>query len=240
VRGGTALRTVSAFGVEKQLPVADGRAVLDVPELPVYVELAPGQTIDVAPTAWGENLARRLGVKASTSGLPQHPIDKTINNDIGKLTNGDLENWYWNQKKDDQPWMSNVDKFPAWVELAWPEPLTLGRVVIYAAPPWQWQGSLLDYELQYEKDGRWVTIERVVEPPKTFKIFTPPLRTSVDSFYSDRWIFQHAFAPVTTAKIRLMVREVTWGGGATEDVGKAGGQTGPHQIMLREVEAYGR
>jgi hypothetical protein len=240
VNGGQTLRVVSAFGVEKQVPVVNGRAVIDVPELPVYVELAKGQTIDVVPTAWGENLARQKGVTASSSGEPQHAVDKTINNDIGKVTNGELENWYWTQKKDAQPWMSNVKEFPAWVELRWPQQAAIGRVVVYAAPPWQWQGSLLDYELQYEKDGQWATIQRVQEPARTFKVFSPATRTSVDSFYSERWIFQHSFAPVKTARIRLLVHDVTWGGGATEDVTKAGGQTGPHQIMLREVEVFGK
>lgn len=240
VRGGDSLRMVSAFGVEKQVPVAKGTAVLDVPELPVYVELAKGQSIEVMPTVWGENLARRPGVTASSSGPTEHPVDKTIPNDIGKIINGELENWYWSQKKDAQPWMGNTEKFPAWVELRWPESTTIGRVLVYAAPPWQWQGSLLDYELQYDAGGRWATIERVKEPTQTFKIFTPTTRTSVDSFYSDRWIFQHSFAPVSTAKVRLLVHDVTWGGGATEDVGKAGGQTGPHQIMLREIEVYSK
>ena len=69
---------------------------------------------------------------------------------------------------------------------------------------------------------------------------SPPTRTSVDSFYSDRWVFTHEFQPVKTDALRLLVHEVTWGGGATEAVAKAGGQTGPHQIMLREVEIYDR
>ena len=78
------------------------------------------------------------------------------------------------------------------------------------------------------------------EPLQTFKVFSPATRTSVDTFFSDRWIFQHEFPPITAAKIRLLVNEVTWGGGTTEDVTKAGGQTGPHQIMLREVEIYAK
>jgi len=238
VHGGTTLNVVSAFGAQRQVPVAEGRAVIEVPELPVYVELAKGQTIEVVSTAWGANLARQPGVAASSSGAAAHPVDNSIDNDIREIINGQLDNWYWSQQKQDQPWMSNVEKFPAWVELQWPEPTKIGRVVVYAAPPWQWQGSLLDYELQVDSAGQWVTIERVQEPPKTFKVFTPATRTSVDSFYSDRWIFQHAFPAVMTSKIRLLVHEVTWGGGATEDVVKAGGQTGPHQIMLREVEVY--
>ena len=198
------------------------------------------------PQDYGPNLARVEGVKVVADGSADHPADKPdtpnekrINNDIGKVVNGVFENWYWTQKKDDQPWMSNVKEFPAAVEIRLPKATKVARVIVYAAPPWQWQGSLLDYELQYDQDGKWVTLDHVQEPPKTFKVFTATTRTSVDSFYSDRWIFPHHFKPVTTQKIRLLVHEVTWGGGATKDVGEAGGQTGMHQIMLREVEIYG-
>ena len=103
----------------------------------------------------------------------------------------------------------------------------MARVIVYAAPPWQSQGTLLDYELQYERNGQWVTIEHVKEPTRTLCVFTPPTRTTVDSFFSDRWIFQHQFPPVTTQKIRLLVHDCTWGDGATKEETEAGGQTGP-------------
>ncbi len=247
VSGGDKLRLVSAFGVESELAVKAGRAVLPVPELPVYVELAKGQTISVVPLECGPNLARAAGVTAAASGEARHPADKAgsplakrIDNDVRKIINGKFENWYWAQKKDDQPWMSNVEKFPAWVEVRLPKATAVGRVVVYAAPPWQLQGTLLKYDVQCEVDGKWVTVDRVEEPAKVFKVFTAATRTSVDSFFSDRWIFQHTFKPVTTTKVRLLVREVTWGGGATKQVADAGGQTGLHQIVLREVELYAK
>ena len=247
VKGSDKLHLVSAFGVESDLPVKDGRAALVVPELPVYVELAPDQAVSVVPQDYGPDLALAPGATASADGSPDHPADKPdtpkekrINNDIGKIINGKFENWYWAQKKDDQPWMSNVKEFPATVEIRLPKPTEVARVIVYAAPPWQWQGSLLNYELQYDDGGTWRTIDKVDEPTKTFKFWTPTTRTSVDSFYSDRWIFQHHFRPVTTDKIRILVHDVTWGGGATKDVADAGGQTGFHQIMLREVEVYGK
>ncbi len=247
VKGGDKLHVVSAFGVESDLPVKDGRAELIVPELPVYVEPAKDQEFAVVPQDYGPDLALAPGVTASADGSPDHPADKPdapkekrINNDIGKIINGQFENWYWAQKKDDQPWMSNVKEFPAAVEIRLPKPTEVARVIVYAAPPWQWQGSLLKYELQYDDGGTWRTLDTVDEPTKTFKFWTPTTRTSVDSFYSDRWIFQHHFQPVTTDKIRLLVHDVTWGGGATKDVADAGGQTGLHQIMLREVELYGK
>jgi len=241
VAGGKSLRLVSAFGRGRDLPVAAGRASLPVPELPVYVELAEGQSIEVIPADWGPNLARRAGATAAASGTGVHPVDRSIKNDIAKVINGELENWYWSQQKDDQPWMDDTKAFPAWVEVRLPEPAPVARVVVYAAPPWQWQGTLLDYELQVDRGGTWETVERVQEPPRVHKVFTPPTRTTVDQFASDRWIFQHHLpAPITTGKVRLLVHDTTFGGGATKAVADAGGQTGPHQIMLREVEIYGR
>ncbi len=247
VKGGDSLHIVSAFGVESELPVKDGRAVLTVPELPVYVEPAKDQTIAVVPQDYGPDLALAPGATAVADGAPEYPTEKPgtpkekrINNDVGKIINGQFENWYWAQKKDDQPWMSNVKEFPAAVEVRLPKPTEVARVIVYAAPPWQLQGSLLQYELQYDDGGKWVTLDKVDEPTKTYKVWTPVTRTTVDSFYSDRWIFQHHFKPVTTSKIRLLVHDVTWGGGATKDVADAGGQTGLHQIVLREIEVYGK
>jgi hypothetical protein len=247
VKGGDKIHLISAFGVESDVPVKERRVALAVPELPVYVELAKDQTITVAPQDYGPDLALAPDVKAVADGSAGYPTEKSdtpkekrINNDVGKIINGQFENWYWAQKKDDQPWMSNVKEFPAAVEIRLPKPTEVARVIVYAAPPWQLQGSLLNYELQYDDNGQWKTLDKVDEPTKTFKVWTTVTRTTVDSFYSDRWIFQHHFPKVTTSKIRLLVHDVTWGGGATKAVGEAGGQTGLHQIVLREVEVYGK
>jgi hypothetical protein len=238
------LHVVSAFGVESDLPIANNRVTLQVPELPVYVELAPDQKIAVIPQEFGENLARGEGVTLAASGAGAHPVNSKIPNDISKLNNGELEDWYYHLHKPedstDQPWMDGTPEFPAWIEMHFPSATQVARVIIYAPAPWQWQGTPVDYELQYDAGGKWVTIEHVNEPLKTFKVLTPATRTKVDSFFSDRHIFQHQFAPVTTTKIRILVHNSTFGGGATADVEWAGGQTGPHHVMLREIEVYGK
>ena len=239
VKGGTKLHAVSAFGVASEVPVQNGIAKLKVPEIPVYVELAAGQTIDVAPQEWGENLARRPGVTAASSGTGAHPVNKKIPNDISKIFNGEYENWYWAQNDAAQEWMDDSKQVPAWVEFTLPAAAPVGRVVVFCGTPWQWRGTFVDHELQVDKGGQWVTLARVKEPVRTFGVYSPPTRTTVDSFFADRWIFEHVFPPVTTQKVRLLVQEVTWGQGATHIVPEAGGQTGPHQITLREVEIYG-
>ncbi|MGB2936796.1 MAG: hypothetical protein WBD05_01150 [Phycisphaerae bacterium] len=236
VSGGNTLRVVSAFGVERDLPVTNRMATLPVPEIPVYVEMAKGQTIEVVPMDYGPNLALAKGVTAAASGTGAHPVNKDLPNDIRKVFNGKLEICYWGS---DDVWYDNTEGFPAWIEIRLPQAQQISRVIIYSGVPWSWRGTLLDYELQYDRNGKWVTIEHVKESPRTIGVFTPPVRCTVDSFFSERCMFLHHFPPVRTQKIRLLVHEATYGGGPDKTFDEALGQ-GPHQLQLREVEIYGK
>ena len=237
VTGGNSIHYVTPWGLEYDLPVTAGRVTIPVPELPVYVELAPGQTVEVVPVNWGSNLMLQQGVTGSSSGSGASPFPN-IPNSITKLFNQTFESWYFSQTDNDWPWMDNTAGFPAWVELDLPSVQTIDHVVVYSSPSWQIWGTLLDYELQYQQNGQWITLGHVQEPAKTWKTYTQASYSTVDSFFSDRCVFQHAFAPVQTQKIRLLVHDVTWGGGATRDLADAGGQTGPNNICLREIEVY--
>ena len=237
VAGGNSIHYVGPWGLEYDLPVVAGRVTIPVPELPVYVEIAPGQTIDVVPVNWGSNLMLQQGVTGGSSGSGATPFP-SIPNSITKLFNQNFESWYYSQTDADWPWMDNTTGFPAWVELTLPSLQTIDHVVVYSSPPWQIWGTLVDYELQYQQNGQWITLDHVQEPLKTWNRYTTSAASTVDSFFSDRCVFQHAFAPIQTQKIRLLVHNVTWGGGATGDVAIAGGQTGPNNICLREIEVY--
>jgi len=236
VTGGDTVRVVSPFGEESAMPVVGGVVQLPVSELPTYVRLTDAQTCEVIPPLYGENLALRPGVTIQASGSPVHPSDSSIPNSTTKLVNGRLENWYYSMTGDDYPWMSNVTTFPATIEITLPQAESVSDMILYSGVPWQNTSTLLDYQLQYWDGTQWVELSHVNEPTKTWKVYTPPVRCTVDSFFSDRWIFEHHFAPVTTSRFRLIVNDVTYGGGATKDVQDAGGQTGNHQVVLREIE----
>jgi hypothetical protein len=238
VSGSGTMRAVSPFGVTTSVAPQNGLLTLPVGELPSYLELSPGQTIEAVPANWGPNLTQSVGTTAVASGNPAFPVDPNIANDVSKIINGELENWYGEQRADAYPWMSNVTSFPATVELGLPQAKVVNRVVIYASVPWQFNSTLLDYQLQVEQNGQWVTVDNVSEPTAVVKQATPVTRTRVDSFHSGRCVFEHNFTPVITSRIRLVVNDTTWGGGANIDVVNAGGQTGPHQISLREIELY--
>ncbi len=228
------VQVVSAFGLERTVAAQGGSILLPVTELPTYVRFTG--SLAVVPQNWGANLT--LGKPVSSTVMAPHPSDSSIINPTTKVTNGEFENWYYVQTQETKVWVDGSFNFPAWVEINLQQPTTLDRVVIYSGVPWQWDGTLLDYDLQYEQGGNWVTVQSVLEPQRTFKAFTVTNRTTVDSFFSDRWVFRHSFAPVTTSRLRLWVRDVTYGGGVNQLVQQAGGQTGLHLINLREVEAY--
>ncbi len=228
------VQVVSAFGVERTVAAQNGYVLLPVVELPTYVRFTGSLT--VIPQNWGSNLA--LGKPVTSTVMAPHPSDASIINPTTKVTNGEFENWYYIQSQETKVWVDGSFNFPAWVEINFQQPTTMDRVVIYSGVPWQWDGTLLDYDLQYQQGGNWVTLQTVQEPTRTFKSFTITNRTTVDSFFSDRWVFTHSFPAITTSKLRLWVRDVTYGGGANQLVQQAGGQTGLRLINLREVEAY--
>ncbi len=240
VSSGASLHIVSAQGVATDLPVVSGLVTLPVPEIPVYVEMAPGQTIQVVPVSWGPNLALQQGVTASASGATTHPTDSKDTNNITRLFNAKMENWYYDFTSNSRPWSSNTDLSagPAWVEMDLPVPTLINRVVIYCPVPYSSDSSLLDYEMQYDNNGQWVTLSHTTEPTKTFAFYTRANRCTVDSYYSDRNIFTNEFPAVKTGKIRLLVHDCTWGSAATQGAASAGNGGGPHQINIREIEVY--
>jgi len=249
VSGADRLHVVSAFGVERLLSVDDNQLELPVPELPVYVRVPEGVEIAVVPVDYGPNLALADGVTATTSSDGRHPLDGRRDavtgaaveerpNDIAKLVNGILENQLWDPHPDNDFWFLNIEDLPGWVEIRLPEATDVSRVIVYAGTTWNWRGSLLDFDVQVERNGAWVPVAQVREDPRTFPVFTPPINCTVDSFFSGRWSFNLAFEPVSTRAIRLYIRD------GISDVMRdwleaIDFRPGPHaHIRLREIEIY--
>ncbi len=240
------VHVTTPFGEERDLPTVGGYVRLPVSELPTYVRFTG--SLSVVPIDWGQNIARLPGTTVTTSGTGAHPVEYNppIPNSPTKIINGIFENHYYledynlNNKVwvDDTEIVPNEPSFPAWVQINLPALTALDRVVIYSGVPYQWDGTLLDYDLQYHDGTQWVTLQTVFEPTKSFLAYTQSCWTSLDCFFSERWVFQHSFPSVTTNKIRIFVRDCTWGGGATYAVREAGGWTGERHVNLREVEIY--
>ena len=238
VSGGSTLTIVSPFGITSTIAVINGVATLHVTNTPTYVELAPGQSIDVSKPNWGPNLALQSGVTASASGNGVNPNGPNWYNPISKIFNGQIESWYWSQQPYADIWSDDTNGFPAWVQINLPAATSVDRLVIYAGVPWQQRGPLLDYDVQANINGQWVTLQTTKIDPKTFGSYSPSTQTTVDSFYNEQYVFINSFTPVVASQFRLFVRDTTWGGGAIQIVAQAGGQTGFHNIQLAEVQIY--
>ena len=233
VTGDKTLRVVSPWGVSKDLPVKNNRVLVPVPELPIYIEVAKNQSVRVLPINYGNNLARAQNIDVVASARAEKA-------DHALITNGRWENGSWDNQ--DHAWNVFNPSLPFTLDFAWAEPQTVSRMVIYAAPPWQPQSTLLDYEIQASIDDTWKTVAREQEPTREFLVWTPPTRTVIDIFHSDRWVFENKFAPVRTDKIRLVIHKVSNGGGIIPLVDQIkGGQAWNVPIVnLREVQIFSK
>ena len=236
VSSGATIHVVSAFGVVADLPVVNGQVTLPVPNLPIYVELAAGQSIQVVQPAYGADLALAPGTTVTTT------ASSTANLAAGELVNGLFENWYYQQNGQDSPW---TDDTPAgqsnWVQISLPVSQWVDRVVIYAVAPWQTAGTLMSYSIQYNDNGNWVTLGQASVAPKTFAVYTPATWTTLDTFWNEQSQFITTFLPVYTNQIRINILQSSYGGGATSLVPQAGGQAdGNQSLSLEEVEIDGQ
>jgi hypothetical protein len=234
------LTYVDCFGNTSTLG-ADGAVRVPVTAEPCYVRVPAGITVTVEAVAYGPNVARE-----GTRNTAQGTVDPR------SITNGVRENSYYGN-------VNNVLMSPLEFrdDHALPATLTvelyhdndnairarrIDTVVIDCPSPWQSQGSLLDFDVEYRDTvGVWHTVATIVEPTNTFASATNQSQAgcTFDSFHSGRSIFTAEFSPVVAQAIRLTVRDATSGGEATAAAEAAGGQGNANRVIrLREIGAF--
>ncbi len=228
VRGGTSLVVVDSFGNEERLPVSGGKATVTLSTLPIYLRLAKGQQVFPPQIDFGRNYASQATFTYSA--------EHSGNLDV--LTNGILEAPH----PDDphrEPWSGSLPTAPQTLEMRFPFPRAVDRLVLFGVRADNPYCALLDYDVQYHDGKDWVTLEEARSPmPPSNLVNTPQCRA--DTWYMDENIYMHHFEPVTTDRLRLVVRRTTHGFMPDDVAVKAAGWSAnaPH-LMLREVEVYG-
>ncbi|MEM9882175.1 MAG: hypothetical protein AAF800_04570 [Planctomycetota bacterium] len=239
VRGADSLIVSGPFGRTTPHAVESGRVVLPVSELPSYVRLPLGVEAQVLPHRYGPKLTGPH-TRVTVSGRPEHPRrPERFPNRPAQLVDGVLECHTGVRERRARAWMGNGDGWPMTVRLDLDRVVEIAEARIYCPVPWSWDGTLLDYELQYLEGDRWHTLDRVVEPTNVLARYTPAVACTADSFFSDRHVFAHRFNPVHTRAVRLLIHDATHGGAPNATAHQAGGQAGPHQPNIREIELYG-
>jgi hypothetical protein len=231
------LTVVSPFGVESTVAVANGRTTVDIDNgIPTYVRIPAGVSLRTVPRQYGPDLARGKTYTPAGSGAG-----------ASKVTDGVLRNWYFGQVGSSlygasAPFTDDSTSFPQGHVLDFGGSTTVDTVVILCTPPYSFQGTLLDYDLQRWNGSTWVTIDTVTEDPLTLVEPTDQYLSAsqVEGYFAERCVFVHEFSPVATTKLRLWVRDATRGAFPDALTSDARGEDWPHVVQIRAWQVYNR
>ena len=236
-KGGATLDLVDSFGNAHTVPVKNGKARLTITQMPIYLRLARGQ--EVSPPLWdfGANLAPQAtftysGGTDSAMNLLNNGIIETFH--AGNPDGGTDGKKIWQGKLPLDP---NGQVTPQTLDITFPQPTRVSKVIVYSVRADNAFCALLDYDLQYSNGKDWVTLDKVQTPcPLTDKVDTA--QSGADTWLLDNNLFVNRFAPVTTDRLRLVIRKTSHGF-VPDDRSRAWGNLVPESLMLREVEVYG-
>ncbi len=130
-----------------------------------------------------------------------------------------------------------LPSFPQTLDLTFPSARAISKVALFSERGDNGFCALLDYDLQAMQNGAWKTVAEVRTPI--------PASTPADAFHttSITWeqdpnrSFVQLAAPVTTDKLRIVIRRTTFGFAPDEGVRGWSTIVKP-QLMLKEIEVY--
>ena len=231
-KGGESVEAVDAFGNSEKLPVKGGKLRLTLSSLPTYLRLAKGQEVAVPKIDFGRNIA----------GQAKFTYSAGAKGDFSLLTNGIMETVHAghpNGGTDGKAiWTGDLPTVPQTLEIAFDPPQTVSRLLLFGVRADNQFCALLDYDLEYHDGKGWVTIHQVRTPLAESEAVETPLARSV-SWDKDENFHVSEFKPVTTSRLRLVVRRTTFGFFPDDAARQAAGSDMPGKLMLREIEIYG-
>jgi hypothetical protein len=234
VTGATgSLSLVDPWGNVSSVTVTGGLVTLDVDTLPVYLRLPSGAAAVPVVVDYGLEVAVAQSAAASSAtayagSLPSSALD-------GDATETNTFHG------------ADSETLPTWWQVDFPRTTRFDTVVVQCPPPWQQGSALLDFDIQTWNGSSWVAWASDSEPTTTlaWTSSVPVGGNYVDSFYSRRCVFKFKGTTAATTKLRVYVRDTTYGGGATLATtngagtpGAATGQTWPRHMSLRQVRVF--
>lgn len=256
-----AVKIVNAWGAESSATPVNGHLILPVGEVPTYIEVNSGQNVDVVPYNWGVNCAALQDVVASSNHEGSYLADDgsgnlvTVPNPISKITDGELDGWYYFRTLFNEPWIAaspgNVSRdtntvdsngnllTPTVVELDLARQVTAKHVVIYSCQPWQLQGTIRRGTVEGLVNNQWQLLGTISQADKTVYASSPQQRSKLETYFDNAAIFVVPVNDLVLNKVRLTVTAVTKGGAATPEVASAGTYDGYNRLTLREFAVHG-
>jgi hypothetical protein len=233
VTGASTVDTVDAWGNVTTRAVSGGTITVPANQLPSYIRCPSGVTATPVAVNYGIDAVApqrtMIGLTAPASDVG-FPASAVIDADVST-------------------YRATSTTLPADVVVTFPTKTRFDRVVVRTAPPWQLESALLDFDIDAKVGGSWTTVGTFTEPTPvvTWASHADVGRGFTDSYYSRKstWVLELATA-VEATDVRVHVRDVTYGGGATLATTNGGGlltvgdtgQTGPRRVCLSEVRVY--
>ena len=229
-KGATALNVTDSWGNVSAVPVRNGKASLEIGQLPIYVQLAAGQSLDAPDMDFGRNLAPRA----------EFVYSSTTKSTMNLLNNGVIETYNAGNPNGDtngaKIWQGDLPSPGQNLEMRFARPTPVNKIVVRTPRADNGFTTLLDYDIQAWDGAAWKTVAEVRRPmPATEPAVTADATHAI--WMDDTSVFAHTFAPVTTDRLRLVARETTRGF-LPDDRSRAWANQIPQKLMLREVEIY--
>ena len=235
VKGATTLEVTDAWGNQSRVPVQNGRATLTLGQLPIYVRLPQGASL----TAPKMNLGRDLAPRA------QFRYSGATKSDYGLLNNGVIETYHAGNPNGDtngaKIWTGELPRqngkvIPQTLEISFAQPQRVGAVLLRGVRGDNAFSALLAYDLQYDDGGTWKTIAAVDNSmPQSEEATTADADHVI--WMDDTNFYLNRFAPVTTARLRLVVKDASRGF-VPDERARAWGKILEPKLMLREIEIF--
>ena len=235
VAGAQSLDVADAWGNASSVPVNNGKATLTLRQLPIYVRLPAGATL----TATKMNLGRDLAARA------KFDYSSVTKSDYSLLNNGVIETYHSGNPNGDtngqKIWQGELPRtdgkvIPQTLDISFDHPQLINKVLLRGIRGDNGFSALLNYDLQYDDGGNWKTVATVDnEMPRSETVATADAEGAI--WMDDTNFYLHQFAPVTTSRLRLVVKDASRGFIPDERARAWSSIIGP-KLMLREVEVF--
>ena len=227
---GNRLNLSDAFGNSQLLPLRNGKATLTVGQFPVYVRLTPNQRFEVTRINWGQNLAPQAKFSYSSKAEGDFAL---LNNGIMETVHAGNPNGSTDGKK---IWQGELEGKPQTLEITFDQPKRISKVLLFGVRADNHFSVLLDYDLQVQQGNTWKTVKQVRTPVPSSDLVNTSGSNATTWLLDDNF-HVNELVPVTTNKIRIVVRRASYGFLPDETL-KAWGNQIPAKLMLREIEIY--
>ena len=229
VTGHGPLELVDAFGNRRDVAVREGQATLDVPSMPVYLRLGARQAVEPVELDFGRNLAPMAAFAWS---------GKTKHGDMSVLTDGAFQSPHFGYPSQYKYFEGQIESFPQYLDVAFPHPRTVNRVVVHSLRADNMQTALLDFDVQARLGDAWHTLRQVrTAVPASTPVVSRHCKAN--TWYLDTNFHACAFEPVTASRFRLVVRQTTRGLLPDAEAERITGKSFGPRLHLREIEMHG-